>query len=120
MILFFAVLLVFSVRGFLHLKLGLDLQDLAPKSSYLRAFDNQLHRHFNTFDIPADIFFSTEGTPWWSSGFLAALQDLESDLIGAFKFKINESIRISKTTNNLAMVKLNKILLLISYQRNFA
>lgn len=72
----------FCIYGSLHIKFGLDLQDLAPYNSYLRAFDNQLRRHFNTYDIPVDVFFPTKETPWWSSGYLAMVQELEDDLIG--------------------------------------
>lgn len=81
-ILFFLVLLCFCFYEFFCIKFGLDLQDLAPRDSYLRSFDDELRKNFNTYDIPVDIFFPTEGTPWWTSGYLNMIEDLQTDLIG--------------------------------------
>lgn len=85
-------LLGFCIYGLIHIEFGLELQDLAPRYSYLRAFDIQLRRYFKTYDPPVEIFFPTAETPWWSDGYLKMVDDLQKDLISK-KIKKKKTIK---------------------------
>lgn len=77
----FLLLIAVSSVGFARLDSGLDLRDLAPSRSHLRAFDADIERYFGVYDAPTDIGFMDASTAWWSPQFVAALQRFDQELV---------------------------------------
>ncbi|OII75892.1 patched family protein [Cryptosporidium andersoni] len=86
----FAVLILWitflsvSIYGFTKMESGLDLRDLAPKTSYLQGFDRDFIQYFGEYDVPTDVYFP-ETLEWWKRevqerifDFVLTLEKLES------------------------------------------
>eukprot|EP00915_Cephaloidophora_sp_WS-2016_P004522 GHVH01006055.1.p1 GENE.GHVH01006055.1~~GHVH01006055.1.p1 ORF type:complete len:1155 (+),score=179.44 GHVH01006055.1:848-4312(+) len=70
---------VISTYGLLHVEQGLDLEDLAPDSSYLKEFDDLSKKYFTEFDVPTSLFFKKD-IPWHKQEVQDSLARLMAEL----------------------------------------
>ncbi|KAF8819762.1 patched family protein, partial [Cardiosporidium cionae] len=91
----FAGFLAFSTYGFTRMQQGLDLSELAPNNSYLKSYDRDYLKHFNTLDLPVDIIF-TKSAAWWTPSVQNRIRELNNFLIAqnSIGLIINPFLRI--------------------------